>query len=249
MQSTAWRALLQDVELMRFRAVEIAELGHGDAAFSSGARRGQKALRARQFAQHGNARVGRGAPGRCGAARGMRPPWRLGRLAGGATAPRRHQSSPVIPRVLEGPVRASTASPGPMNTAHLRLANCSRGLVYAEEAYGFAKTGQKRFSLFANFASRRLIASTATIILIFSPTRRMRSGANQTGTKHWLFHWLAPQLNGKNSNESWWTREDSNCVPGMQSIRTSLCVGQTGREPAKLAQFPRPQERRRRCQK
>jgi hypothetical protein len=31
--------------------------------------------------------------------------------------------------------------------------------------------------------------------------------AIQTGTKRWLFHWLARQPDGKNSNESWWWRQ------------------------------------------
>ena len=36
---------------------------------------------------------------------------------------------------------------------------------------------------------------------------------------------------------------------GIAPVSVAVCVGQAGREPANLAQFPRPQERRRRCQK
>src|SRR6266446_3529944 len=41
----------------------------------------------------------------------------------------------------------------------------------------------------------------------------MRSAVNQTGTKRWLFHWLATQAGGKTLDESWWAREDSNLQP------------------------------------
>jgi hypothetical protein len=40
---------------------------------------------------------------------------------------------------------------------------------------------------------------TTTPIIYRTPPRR--SGANQTRTKRWLFHWLAPRGGGKTSNE------------------------------------------------
>src|SRR5262249_30296864 len=53
--------------------------------------------------------------------------------------------------------------------------------------------------------------------------QRTRSGANQTGTKGWFFHWLAPRCAGKNSNESWWAREDSNLQPDRYE-RSALTI-------------------------
>src|SRR5215813_15471685 len=50
-----------------------------------------------------------------------------------------------------------------------------------------------------------------------------RLDANQTETKRWLFHWLAPQPDGKNSNESWWAREDSNLQPDRYE-RSALTI-------------------------
>src|SRR5262245_28534385 len=53
--------------------------------------------------------------------------------------------------------------------------------------------------------------------------RRTQSDANQTRTKRWSFHWPAPQSEGKNCNESWWAREDSNLQPDRYE-RSALTI-------------------------
>src|SRR5260370_12579614 len=63
----------------------------------------------------------------------------------------------------------------------------------------------------------------ATTIPTTSPTLPRRLGANQTGTKRWLFHWLAPPHAGKKPNESWWAREDSNLQPDRYE-RSALTI-------------------------
>src|SRR5262245_22228858 len=62
-----------------------------------------------------------------------------------------------------------------------------------------------------------------TTIPIFFPMPRMQSHGNRSGTKRWLFRWLARRRGGKNTDESKWAREDSNLQPDRYE-RSALTV-------------------------
>jgi hypothetical protein len=58
-----------------------------------------------------------------------------------------------------------------------------------------------------------------------------RSDKNQTGTKRWLFRWLALRSGGKNSNESWWWMQYRQAASAIR-ILSQTCVGCASTSPS-----------------